>query len=339
VIIVKPDKHQTIFDNIKIIPNIELVVPDELADMISGPKKNNINSYLKGPKHNILIYREGGIGDLAASLFALTEYRKKYKNNMIVYSTNTKYFPILDIFDKTLITNKLHTIFPAPLLHNFSKLIDLTNKIENNNEKDIQTIIADELDVTITENTYYDLLKYNNLLNNRTINDNHIGFQLYSNVPLRNYNLDKFIQIINLLLRHRPNLKIFILDKPNNLPLINYIRAMTDFNPNIVYNINKNLHDMITLTSTLQLVIGPDSSFQHIAGVCDVPSIGLFGPFDYSKRISKYPKSIGVQASGFSCSPCCHHNPIKFCKLTHGEPACINSIEPEEIVNIILKHL
>jgi len=39
VIIVKPDKHQTILDNIKILPDIELVIPDELANAISGPKK------------------------------------------------------------------------------------------------------------------------------------------------------------------------------------------------------------------------------------------------------------------------------------------------------------
>jgi ADP-heptose:LPS heptosyltransferase len=302
-------------------------------EKILNPLTANINLNNK----KLLIIRYGGIGDVISSMFAIAELKNKYPTVKIGYLTNFKNLDILRIFPN-LIDYVSQPIAKLETIRRFDYVVCLDNVIELDDESTnapIQDIYAKHLFSNITLNSL-DMVFNNNIINQKTISKG-IGIQYITNSVIRNYNIDNIICLINLLTAKFPNEPICLLGPPNDYLNVEYILSKIN-SQNIIVNgcgsKELNILETIKLVNTLKLVIGPDSSMLHIAGICNVPAIGLFGSFPSDLRMSYYNKMIGIDGKS-DCSPCFRHNPQAFCKLNNGQGVCLNSISPQLIIDNI----
>jgi len=283
---------------------------------------------------NVLIIRNGGIGDILASFFGIVELKRKFKDIKITYAVEYKYLELISQF-KGLVDFPISTISYFENIKHCTHLVNLDEVIENNNEKNIQDVFADKMCVTIFQGTLKILHNY--FTRNKYVR-NGIGIQYRSNSNLRNYNIDNFIELINKIHITYPDKPIYLLGAPNDYLTVNYIQVNTD--AKIICNgcgfPEYSILQSFDVIQQLELVIGCDSSMNHIAGLCKTPIIGLFGSFHSVKRISKYNNAIGINGKT-QCSPCNRHDPQSFCPFTNGEGICVNSITPDLILNNVEK--
>jgi ADP-heptose:LPS heptosyltransferase len=323
-------------DTITILPinivNNNIATPIKLFEtqFIEVNENTNLNN------KNVLIIRNGGIGDILASFFGIIELKRKFKNINIGYLAEYKNLTFINSFPN-IINFATANIIPLNNVEHFTHIIYLEDLVENNNDISIQELFAKQMTVSINNETLATLHNY--FCPTKKIR-NGIGIQYKSNAVIRNYSIDNFIKLINLIHTIYPDMKIYLLGPPNDYVIVNYIQVNVNFGELIITNGCGNnqlsIADMFTLTEELELVISVDSSMSHISGLTNTPLIGLFGPFHSSKRIKYYNNCIGINGKT-NCSPCNRHDPYSFCKYTNGEGACINSITPELIMDNIIK--
>lgn len=302
-------------------------------EKILNPLTANINLNNK----KLLVIRYGGIGDILSSIFAIAELKNKYPTLKIGYLTSFKNLEVLKLFPN-LIDYISQPIARLDSIRQFDYVSCLDNVIEQDEDSSntpMHDIYAKYLFTNITLNSL-DMVFNNNIINQKTISKG-IGIQYITNAVIRNYNIDNTICLINLLTVKFPEDPIYLLGSPNDYLNVEYILSKVN-GSNVISNgcgsKEFSILETIKLVNTLKLVIGPDSSMLHVAGICNVPAIGLFGPFPSDLRIKYYNKMIGIDGKS-DCSPCFRHNPQAFCKLNNGQGVCLNSISPQLIIDNI----
>jgi len=282
----------------------------------------------------VLIIRNGGIGDILASLFGIIELKRKFKNIEIGYLAEFKNFNFIDGF-QNIIDFPAINIIPYDKIKRFTHIVYLDDLVETRNDKSVHEIFADTMNVNIYPATLKTLQKYFNTYSGPR---NGIGIQYRSNAVIRNYNIDLFIDLINKIHTKYSTKPIYLLGAPDDFLHVNYIDANT--NCKIISNgCGDKPYDILGAFQVIQqldMVIACDSSMTHIAGLTDTPMIGLFGPFHTSKRLNLYNNAIGINGKTH-CSPCNRHEPQSFCPYTNGEAICVNSITPELIMDNVAK--
>jgi len=296
--------------------------------------KTIVNNKSKNDK--CLIIRMGGIGDIISSLFGIVELSKISKN--IYYTCFDKYKEIFNLINKDLI--KGFDEFPI-CINDYHKIICLESLVENDFINDIQTIFANAMDVSIKETTYEEVCSHFN--QSAMSQRESVGIQLFSNALIRNYSIDNYIKIINMLLNYNNKLIIFLLDKPDNDIVNNYIQVKSIDSTRLVLNGSGykklSIKESIELVSQLKVLLAPDSSMIHAAAIYKTPTIGLYGPFDHKLRTIHYNNSKHMIQAEVECGPCNRHNPVNFCPITMGEGYCLNQIEPEYVASKIIEVL
>lgn len=302
---------------------------------------NNLTSTTNLNNKKLLIIRYGGIGDILSLLFAISELKSKFINLQIGILTSFKNIEILKNFPN-LINYIATPITNMSELIKFDYLAYFDNVIENDpNSKmnSIQDIYATNMFVNITDNSLSNIFNYNIEINNK-IQPKGIGIHYKSNAIIRNYSIELVLELIKLLKFKFPKEPIYLLGSPNDYINSEYI--LSNYNDKIITNgcgfKELEINEIAKVINNLKLVIGVDSSMLHIAGIYNVPLIGLFGPFPSNLRISHYNNSIGIDGMS-SCSPCFRHNPQEFCKINYGQGVCLNSITPQLIIDTIPENL
>lgn len=332
---------------IRVNPTDTLLMPE----VYQFPKKKigTLSQYLtnietvkhtpdKFNKKNILVIRYGGIGDIITSLYGIAEFKKKYPTCEIIYMCSDSYADILKCFPH-LISYVANPIENASILKNIHYLAYLEDLIESNHNELIHKVFAKpfKTDHLITKETTTKLINLNKA-NENSNNRNGIGIQYVTSAPNRNYNIERIIELINKLIDLYPDKKIYLLGRPDEFLYVNYIQARVS-KPDVlipngcgfpVYE----LPELVNLISKLELVIAPDSSMVHIAAVCNTPIIGLFGPINPNTRMSIYHNAVAIRYTA-DCVPCNKHFPFNFCKFTSGLPICVNSITPDDVIEVI----
>ena len=283
---------------------------------------------------NVLIIRNGGIGDILASLFGIVELKRKYSNINVGYLAEYKNIKFINGFPN-IIDFPAVNIIPYEKIKHFTHMVYLEDLVETRNDLNIQDLFASKMNVNLFPATLVTLKKY---FCPTKFERSGIGIHYHSNAAIRNYNLDHIIELINKLTIIYPNKPIHLLGPPNDYLHVNYIQVNTKVNLNVNGCGSKSttILDAFGIVRKLELVISVDSSMAHIAGLTDTPLIGLFGPFHSSKRLSYYTNTIGINGKT-SCSPCNRHDPQSFCKFTNGEGICLNSITPDLIIENVRK--
>jgi len=283
---------------------------------------------------NVLVVRNGGIGDILAALFGIVELKRKFKNINIGFLAEYKNLSFIDGFKGIIDFPAVNTISFDKIKH-FTHIVYLEDVVETRNDKSVHDLFAELMGVKIYPATLATLQQY---FTPTKFERNGIGIQYRSNAVIRNYSIEHIVSLIKLLSQQYPDKPIHLLGVPDDYLFVNYIQTHTEANivPNGCGFESTGILESFNLISRLELVIACDSSMTHIAGLCDTPLIGLFGPFHTSKRLSYYRNTIGINGNT-PCSPCNRHDPQSFCPYTNGEGACLNSISPELIMTCVKK--
>lgn len=125
-----------------------------------------------------------------------------------------------------------------------------------------------------------------------------VGIQVKSSSPIRSYPMiggvvDALVaKGIEVVLFGEP--KSIIVENPNELILNGSSEAW-------------DMEDSVAMLTLCDCLIAPDSAFIHFGCALNVPTIGIYGSFDYGiRRTEGSPKNYWIQARG-DCSPCNHH--------------------------------
>ena len=97
--------------------------------------------------------------------------------------------------------------------------------------------------------------------------------------------------------------------------------------------VSRPLREAFALAGQCDVLVGPDSSFLHLAGALGKPMVLIAGPLDGALRAKAYPKVLPVvpKRSDFPCAPCWRNESIN-CYLTgRRESICLRSIAPATV--------
>lgn len=96
---------------------------------------------------------------------------------------------------------------------------------------------------------------------------------------------------------------------------------------------NQKLPVAMAMVGQFDALIGPDSSFLHVAGANGIPCLAIFGPTGGRVRCKPYPSVRYLDAASLlSCLPCWRNERLP-CKVTEGfESVCLNAITTDMIL-------
>lgn len=102
------------------------------------------------------------------------------------------------------------------------------------------------------------------------------------------------------------------------------------------------LDSLVDLVCNTDLVIAPDSGLFHLAAMCNIPVIGIFGPTDYSTTAEFYPSASGIQMkSDLACSSPCYYSSINNfqSECVDAIGMCMKSIDRQSLLKQIKSKL
>jgi len=92
------------------------------------------------------------------------------------------------------------------------------------------------------------------------------------------------------------------------------------------------LPEVVSVCDSCDAVISNDTGPLHLAGLSEVPLVGIFGPTDPAMRIPRRPLSVGIWGGqGFACRPCYDGANFAPCQFN----GCMHQVTPE----IVLREL
>jgi ADP-heptose:LPS heptosyltransferase len=102
---------------------------------------------------------------------------------------------------------------------------------------------------------------------------------------------------------------------------------------NVIKVHGQGLREAAALASGCRALVGPDSSFIHLAAALGRPAVGLFGPTDGKVRTRDYPNVRYVDVRrDLRCVPCWRNEEIP-CALTGLRASvCLAEIGPLSVV-------
>lgn len=262
---------------------------------------------LNGKK--LLVWRQGGIGDLLFIQPHLRYLKSLYPDCIIQFATGTEYVPLISSW------KFVDSAFTFPISLDQFKTVDyhltfegviercmeahttnaykLFRKWINIDTPDDQLVpVLDSTDKRI-EKKVKKFMKDNNLKYK-----NFILIQIRSSSPIRTPSSGVWKQIIEPLIRQGNN--IVITDGPQQYSNIEKLIKHL-FPPSYrskIFNFSKeseNINYSICLASKSKLVIAPDSSLVHIAAGVRTPVFGVYGAFPAEIRMSTYPKADWIE--------------------------------------------
>jgi ADP-heptose:LPS heptosyltransferase len=133
-------------------------------------------------------------------------------------------------------------------------------------------------------------------------------------------------------------------DYPHNMELLRLLASRSNVlvfgarqpvDPGLdgVVTVSKPLREAFALAAQCDVLVGPDSSFLHLAGALALPMVLISGPVDGALRAKPYPSVIPMVPSphDFACAPCWRNENINCYLSRKRESVCLRSIRPDDI--------
>ncbi len=95
------------------------------------------------------------------------------------------------------------------------------------------------------------------------------------------------------------------------------------------------LPELGSLLGQMDLMISSDTGPMHMAAALGVPVVAAFGPTDPQRTGPFGTRAVVVSREGLSCRPCFQRT----CRLEEDAPPCLVGIEPEEVVDAVVRLL
>ncbi len=345
----------------------EDITPDELRSIrIKNPERIMLVHY--GGVGDVLMLLP--IAEAIKSEYPKCHITVSTRNNSAQLLFNNKYIDSFKIDDQQRVPHYLDqyddvicldTIIAGNELSSITEIHDLLEEwggYKLKNKLGTITLLKQELDqVDKIFETKYKIKE----------TDKIVTIQIASTSPIRNPNLLTILLFINKLLDDGYKVFVFGSDKPIenyiikqcdkcNEKVISFVaenvKSMSRYctcgnllefsfpedrliNSNNLFNISSiGLRNIAAVISKSDYFIGPDSCGLHIAGIFDVPCLGIFSSFDSDLRMRYIKRKRYIQKK-YRCAPCFLHSSICRWKeeLKLNTVPCLNQITEDEIYN------
>lgn len=298
----------------------------------------------------LLIWRQGGIGDLLFISPNLRYLKNKYPTSNIILGCGPQYQSMVktwDFVDKIIdlpfnvsylytANSDYHCIFEGVIerckeaetenaYRLFSRWMGLS--LPDEDLIPIQKIPDGELQIAKVHINQWGLEE-----------KNFIVLQFRASSPIRTPRPEIWKKIIDYL-TSKGN-KIVIIDSVNNITMTRqFIEFMKD--KHMIFNFAEYSDEILktmAITSLSKMAIATDSALLHIAESLKVKNFGLFGPFPGSIRLSTYKYSDWIDCKK-DCSPCFIHSQYLCNRSIAGYSSCYDTFNIDEVIDRIQKHL
>ena len=274
---------------------------------------------------SILIFRQGGIGDLLFIQPNLSYLKQKYPTCTIKIACGPQYQSMVkewECVDQVLdLPFLIDELFKADYHCVFEGVIERCKEAENTCAYNLFSNwmglkLPDELLVPKQKPNKILVDKAKEFLKRVGLEEkNFIVLQMKASSPIRTPDPKIWIKLIDILTEKGHN--IIVTDNPLISKDIDGIISQLK-NQDKVKNFTKDsetIGDTIALISLAKLVIATDSALPHIAESVGVKSFGIMGPFPGEIRFSTYNNNDWINVTREECSPC----------FSHGTQPCKNS--------------
>jgi len=290
---------------------------------------------------NILLVREGGIGDVLYT-FPVAQYIRSLENSAkVTISVNKRLLGLLTCtrqadtgiaFEKQMDISKYTQVLSfrgaieanpkAEKMHMVEAYFDWIgidpNQIPVEQRKPV--LVPSEHAKENAERIWHQWGLKDNLV---------VGMALRASSRLRSWP-PEYNKELGLALARR-NVKIILFDLGTDLEF---------GGKNIISYCGKlSIEELVGVISKCNLVISPDTGAAHIAGSLNVPIVGIFAAFEPKFRLAYYKNAIWTQGKR-ECAPCFHHI-SKQCKDTAlGDyPPCMKEITVKEVYQLVREQI
>ena len=229
-----------------------------------------------------------------------------------VYKGAGEMVRVLSVFNNHRLEFKQHT----SLLKHYLTLLKFLG-IEARSEKKEVFIKPEE------EKKALDFLRRNNL----SREDFLVGISCTSGIPFRQWELEKFAALADLL-TERLKAKIFFIGTAGDFSKnekVQKIMRQSSINAAGAFK----LYELSAFLKNLKLFISMDTGPIYIANAMHVPVVDIAASDDMAEQSPSGPNVIIIQKDLY-CAPClCVFSGIRYCK--EGHLRCIKEITPEEV--------
>jgi len=275
----------------------------------------------------LLVFRQGGIGDLLFIQPNLIYLKEKYPTCIIKFACGPQYQDMVkewDCIDDVIdLPFNVTEMFRSDYQCFFEGVIERCKEAEkicsyNLFTKWMGLNLEDNLLIPKQKANEESTLKNKEILKEFGIEEkDFIIVQMRASSPIRTPRPEVWIKLINMLTEKGHN--ILITDSPHNASTIDdFILKLKDKEK--VKNFcqySKTIADTISMVSLSKLSIATDSALSHISESLGIKNFAIMGPFPGRVRFSTYKCNDWIDCIKEECSPC----------FTHGMQPCKNSIK------------
>jgi ADP-heptose:LPS heptosyltransferase len=296
----------------------------------------------------LLVWRQGGIGDLLFISPNLRYLKELYPTCQIVFGCGPQYQTMVkewDFVDKIVdMPFTFSTLSGCDYHSMFEGVIERTKQAESENAYGLFT---KWMNLNLPKEKLYPQQKPNDLavecckkiLSDWNIKEKEfIIIQPRASSPIRTPRPLVWKTIIDRLTQK--DQIVVITDSRHNSNGIEEFRKTLN-NPEKVFNFashSDELSKSIAMTSLSKLAIGIDSSLLHIAESLDVRGVGIFGPFPGKIRLETYRFSDWIDCKSF-CSPCFIHSSGLCRNSKAGYVCCYDNINYDQLMEKVFKYV
>lgn len=285
----------------------------------------------------LLVFRQGGIGDLLFIQPNLIYLKEKYPTCTIKFACGPQYQSMVsewdcvdEILDLPFLVNEM---FRSNYHCLFEGVIERCKEAEeicayNLFSKWLGLNLSDELLIP-KQNANEELVdKCKNILKEENLEEkDFLMIQMTASSPIRTPSSDVWSKLINILTEKGHN--ILITDSPHKSSDIDYFISKLK-NKDKVKNFSKystTIADTIAMVSLSKMTIATDSALNHIAESLGIKSFSIMGPFPGKIRFSTYKNNDWIDVYRNECSPCFQHG-MQPCKHSIGShPLCYTRLD------------
>lgn len=290
----------------------------------------------------LLVFRQGGIGDLLFIQPNLIYLKEKYPTCTIKFACGPQYQDMVKEWD--CVDELIDLPFTVGEIFNSDYQIVFEGVIERCKESEeicsyhlftkwMGLNLPDEL--LIPKQKPNEEITKKNLKILEEINikpKDFILIQMRASSPIRTPGKLTWKKIIENLLEKGHN--ILLTDASHKEgeidKFIEYLK-LSEENKNKVYNYAKHsitIAETISITSLAKLTIGTDSSLIHISESLGIKSFAIMGPFPGRVRLSTYKNNDWIDVNSLSnCAPCFQHSQKPCNNSSDGSPFCYSNLD------------
>jgi hypothetical protein len=234
----------------------------------------------------LMVWRTGGIGDLLFLRPILLHIASKYPHCNITLATRQRYKSMIQNWGDCLTGASYmpiltpQTVDAADYHLSFQGLIEQCKEAETADVHDLFArnagIDPDEVEWTAP------------MLVDEQNDADYVVVQASASAPVRTPYSGTLVRAINAVTE--TGRRVYVSDSPEKARAVDDIVSCCRHQNRVVNfaRISEKILDAITLVTYADLVIGPDSSHIHMAGVQGVPAVGIYGPFPGKCRLTRY---------------------------------------------------